>query len=357
MLDNTVISNKIAIVTIDSMNFGNKLQNYALQCSLNSIGFNVETFKSNRSKTIFKKVLWKISRSKGYKFFEFRRLINWSKVPLSNLCLINTIKEQYDYFIVGSDQVWNPNYNFIGSTHFLTFAKQYQRISYAASFGVSKIPIGKQDSYKKRLSEIPNISVREETGADIVESLIGIRPQVVLDPTLLLTSSQWHNIAKKPSFKLPEKYVLKYFLGHSDESVLTVQKYLSDQEGLVSFDIRALNKFKKELPVGPSEFLYLIENSECVITDSFHGSVFSLLFKKPFVVFDRKDEENDMSSRIDSLCKMFDLNDHRYRNEKFYIENVLNPDYSHVEDIILKEKEKSFCFLKKALNISCNNNI
>lgn len=346
---------KIGIVTIDSVNYGNKLQNYALQHVLRDFGFEVETYFYNTTiNNIHNKIKMMaccIVRSKAYKFSSFRKLIKWSQFTFDTLYLNKDITNQYKYFIAGSDQIWNPLFSFNGIANFLTFVRPEKRISYAASFGVNHIPLEKKKDYIKWLSEIPNISVREETGADIVEELIGVRPQVVLDPTLLLTSAEWHKIAKKPSFKLPKKYALKYFLGNSDENVSTVQNYLSDEKGLNTFDIRALNKMGKEIPVGPSEFLYLIENAECVITDSFHGSVFSILFKKPFVVFDRKDKEKDISSRIDSLCSMFKLNANRYGDEKFDIENLMKLDYSHVEAILLKEKEKSLSFLRKSLNI------
>lgn len=109
---------------------------------------------------------------------------------------------KYDYFITGSDQVWNPHYNFIGTSDLLAFAKPEQRISYSASFGVDEIPDEKKKEYTENLSQFMALSVREKRGAEIIKELTGKDAQVVLDPTMLLTSDQWSKVEKSPSLHL-----------------------------------------------------------------------------------------------------------------------------------------------------------
>lgn len=123
-----------------------------------------------------------------------------------------------DFFITGSDQLWNPYYGGRGY-EFLTFAPPEKRLSYAASIGVMSIPDNKIDFYKKNLSDMRYLSVREDSAAELITRLIGREADISLDPTLLLCKSEWEKIIHKPNVKLPQKYICTYFFGEVPEAV------------------------------------------------------------------------------------------------------------------------------------------
>lgn len=167
---------KIAIVTIISENYGNRLQNYALQTVLQDTGFRVETIqRKNISFVLLIKnylhYIWKTNNTT--QFFKFNKKIKWSKKIWDKDSQLIDLGSLYDYFIAGSDQIWNPYYTFTGTDlDFLTFVEDKRRIAYAASFGVSSLPSNKAAKYNKgRLRDFSKISTREDAGADIVFSL------------------------------------------------------------------------------------------------------------------------------------------------------------------------------------------
>lgn len=345
---------KVGIVTIDSSNLGNKLQNYALQQTIASLGFDVETIGINKCyfdyKSFKKRALWFLLQTKGWKFYSFRKNITWSKYTIDDLCKSHKLSEEFCAFVIGSDQVWNPTYNFTSEAMFLQFAPEQKRISYAASLGVSDIQGEIREQYIKGLRSMSNISVRESAASDLIYDMTGIKAKTVLDPTLLLTKTQWNSVAKKPSFKIPKKYVLKYFLGDVTDEVVDTQNRIINDDDIQVLDIRLKNSRGRELAVGPAEFIYLIKNAYCILTDSFHGSVFSAIFNRPFVIFERQDKEANMSSRIDSLCATFNLSEHRFSSEKFIPEKVLLPNYTNFDNALASERENSLIFLKQSLS-------
>lgn len=134
---------KVAIITIESMNFGNRLQNYALQQVLKSQNCSVKTLhrkpKISGCKANLKRCVQSILQTKAAKFRQFDSNIDFSNIVIDRDNYPQDLSNQFDYFISGSDQVWNPHYNFVGTSDLLAFAKPEQRISYAASFGVDGI--------------------------------------------------------------------------------------------------------------------------------------------------------------------------------------------------------------------------
>lgn len=232
---------KIGILTItNGENYGNKLQNYATQKVLESFGCRVETIKNMTGKKIIddNSIRLKIkSKAKLFichiynkfgiinikKFniilrcFSFQKFtdkyINQSKFVISKNCIPTDICKKYDYFVCGSDQVWNPKFNFNSEINFATFAKKEQRIAYSPSFGISKIPEEFASQYKKWINGMNYLSIREQSGANIIKKLTNRDAIVLIDPTLMLSKQEWMSIAKKPAWKLKNKYILTYFLG------------------------------------------------------------------------------------------------------------------------------------------------
>lgn len=281
---------KIGIVTITDNNLGNRLQNYALQEIVKDIGYSVETIqRGNKNSNVSRYVKYLIKRllkTKDWKFREFDRKICWSPFSLSVPCKKPRMVQRYDFFIAGSDQVWNPNFAGTNDDAFLTFAPKEKRVAYAASFGISELPDNLLEKYESYMKGFSVISVREKQAVKIVSQFESCHAELVLDPTLLLSQNQWERIAKTPSIK--SKYVLKYFLGE-EQSICNqmTNELLGD---VIVVDVKSLLS-GNGTAVGPAEFLGLIKNAELVCTDSFHASVFSTIFEKPFVIFERSDKE------------------------------------------------------------------
>lgn len=352
---------KIGLVTINNSNYGNRLQNYAVQEELKKLENNPVTIKNislMNKKTNFLnyflrniKHIYKrhdfIDKKEREKFFiEFNKNIHFSKNTF-NWFKLKDIKE-YDFFITGSDQVWNPKYGRLTDFDLLTFTIPEKRISYAASFGVSEI--GEQ-YYKKLESELKYfkaISVREESGKKIVENATKRRDvEVLVDPTMLLTSKEWDKVAKKPEQLKTDKYILNYFLGElSEERKKEIQR-IADENNCEIINI--LDKNSPFYETGPSEFLYLEKHAFLICTDSFHSSVFAILYNRPFIVFDREDSHEKMNSRLETLLNKFKLNDRWYKGQ--ITEKHLQVDYTEAYKILDIERKKSEDFLKRALDI------
>ena len=368
---------KITIFTLNGYsNYGNRLQNYALENAIKFLNCevctaiikdkrqssfvkklkNVESFKDFCNKGINKiniKLKFLIYKNKiinrNNKFIEFSKEFLNEKEPTLyfNNFTKNKIK-QNEYFITGSDQVWNPLYPEVTSLYFLTFVPKEKRIAYAPSFGISEIPEEYKENYKKWLSEIKYISVREESGAKIIKELTGRDAPVLVDPTLLLTREKWLTIAKPAKNKPKDKYLVTYFLGGVPKEYKKEIKKFAKNNQLKIINLGDIKETKTYI-TGPSEFLDYINSCDIIFTDSFHGTVFSILFEKPFVVYKRVGGSS-MYSRIKTLLKMFKLESREYKKVK--IDNSLfQINYSHVPKILEIERSKSYNYLKEALNI------
>lgn len=352
---------KIGIITLCSNNnFGNKLQNYALKKLLESNkDFIVETiwvensFKSNKLKSLLKMYKNKYS---DY-FVEYDRnkyFIKFTKkyLSVSNKLIfnddLNKIKHIYDYYVVGSDQVWN--YNFIGNfdIYFMLSVEREKCISYAASVGVDSIPDKLKQCYIDGFNHIDKLSVRENRGKEIIEELTRRKDiEVLVDPTMLLKDEDWDKISKKPKQLKADKYILSYFLGDlSQERKKEIDKIAKENNCEV---INILDKNSPFYQTGPSEFLWLEKHAFLICTDSFHSSVFAILYNRPFVVFNREDKTVSMNSRIETLLCKFKLKNREFTG--YITEENLNHDYTEAYEILEKERIRSKEFLKKALNM------
>lgn len=340
---------KVAITTIESMNFGNRLQNYALQeilklekCEVKTLHRNI---KNTGVKPAVKTVVQNMLQTKAAKFRQFDSLIDYSDITVTKDDYPHDLYKKFDCFIVGSDQVWNPHYDFVaGKCDFLAFAKDNQKISYAASFGVNEIPDERKKEFAENLKTFKAISVREKQGAKIVKDLTDREATVVLDPTLLLDENEWRMVEKKSRCCPKRQYVFVYALGDKNDRFKEKIKELREKYEI--FDVRTIQKNGKELPVGPSEFLYLLRNAEIILTDSFHATVFSIIFHKRFITFNRSGL--NMNSRVESLAELVGLTNRINANGDFDCEAPVN--YTNVDTILKEERRKSKEFLTKALD-------
>lgn len=354
---------KIGILTInDNNNYGNRLQNYAIQEFLKKFKCTSETILNNETLNIYekrkyrywlrvgkfilvstKKYLNNLRNTRYRRFKEFNKNISYSKKYIT---LWNSNCYEYDFVLVGSDQVWNPNFNRLSYIDLLSFCPKEKRISFSASFGVSELPESCKEKAKNQLENFKAISVREDKGKEIVEELTGRKDvQVLVDPTMLLTAEEWNRVSKKPKQLKTDKYILNYFLGELSENRKKEIERIAKKNNCEIINI--LDKNSPFYQTGPSEFLYLEKNAFLICTDSFHSCVFAILYNRPFVVFDREDSNVKMNSRLDTLLKKFKLENKWYK-DKITGEQLI-ADYKEAYKILENEREKAKKFLEDAI--------
>lgn len=360
---------RIGIVTIpDITNYGNRLQNYAVSyvlqarfgCEAMSLASRNEKPFENGDYALWVKNLIARQLCVFPRFAEKRfgpnmtrwaNFYSWSKryIPTKDFyghpCLPASLNSQYDVFLAGSDQIWNyrfPSTKF--DDYFLKFAEDRKKAAISGSFGVESIPDEWKQTYIDGLAGFAHISVREDAGAKIVKKLIGRDVPVLIDPVMLLGREEWLKVAKKPRVDTSKPYILKYYLG--DEAEEEKIDNWAKENGYEVYEL--LNDKIPELySAGPGEFISLIANAALVVSDSFHCIAFSIIFRKPFVVYARIGTENYMTSRLDTLLSKFGF-ENRWKH-LLKPEEYLACDYSHTDEIMDREQKKALEYIKGVL--------
>ena len=346
---------KIGIVTINDYNFGNRLQNYAMLKVLSNYGdvenivryFDAEnlTFAASLKKKIKKFIKTIIGRLKKYRNFDKfnKKYIKNSKYKFSKNLNYNKLNNYFDYFVAGSDQVWNPiffkNNMYI---NMLGFTPCEKRIAVAPSIAIETLNEEQQSEFKKYLSNFKALSCREQQGSELITSLINKEVQTLIDPTLMLSADDWDKVIVKPKcHNEKEKYILLYFLGTMTKEYEEKIDNLSKKFKLKIINLKLDTNY---LDCGPSEFVYLIKNAQLVITDSFHGSVFSVLYDRPLLILERQEKYlKSMNTRITNLLDKLHLNDNVYTNAN----KVISLDVKYDKTYLKLEQEKVKEFLNK----------
>ena len=378
---------KIGIITILKVNnYGAELQAYATQAVLNTIGYDAEIIdylfyknpkhkKTRKSKPVFKFGVKKILAELGYpiktliasafskgnnetrkKRFEMFHIDNTRMSECyRSIDRLYEAELKYDTYIVGSDQVWNPGIYSSILPYMLDFAPAgKRRISYASSFGVSNIEKSQQEFYKEHLLKFSAISVREKNAVELVKDLSGRKATWVLDPTLLLNKEEWMKVAKYP-YEVKKNYILVYELIPSPY-IMELAKAMSQEKGLAIVRLcknAAPESNEKGIisitDAGPAEFIGLFANASMIITNSFHGTAFSINFEKEFYTVTPLHKQNN--SRQQSLLGLFSLNE-RLLLEGTDINTITRTpiDYTRISTIVEQEREKSINFLKNAID-------
>ncbi len=355
---------KIAILTInDNTNYGNRLQNYALSLLLSRFGdpttilmsdhahSQERTLIKHAAKTIAQlpqspsKMAAQLTRNK--RFYRFtRQYVPDSIVRISQNGAVHT-KERIDKVVIGSDQVWNYLW-FSPSELKLMMGSSFsapQLLSYAASFGVDHLDDDVKPLFKEYLSRIRELSVREEAAVGMIEQLLGRKPQLVLDPTLALDSSQWKQLAQTSAIIPNKPYVLTYFLGDpSAEQKEYIEAY-AHKHGLTIHAINDPNDIST-YSSGPIEFVRLFQDAEYVFTDSFHACCFSIIFNKGFQVFNRNSNiKKTLNSRMETLFTELHIDNMMNRLDVYP-----NPDYGTIQGHLQQLQQTSIQWLQNALN-------
>ncbi len=295
---------------------------------------------------------------RNQKFKEFSERTFHVSEKFSSKSDLHDKSDQYSAFLVGSDQLWLPS-NIAADYYTLNFVKDgIRRISYATSFGVSCLPSKQEEQAKAFLPQIDYLSVREKSGQTLIKKMTNLDAAVVCDPTLLLTAEEWLAIQKKERF-IEEPYIFCYFLGNNKfarESADMLRK----KTGYKIVALQHLDAYVKSdcgfadiapYDVDPADFVNLIRNAEYICTDSFHGTVFSVINNKKFFSFRRFVENTTMStnSRLDSLLEVLDLKSRIITSkEAFESAQSREIDYAEVNQKLADFREKSMEFLRTA---------
>ena len=277
--------------------------------------------------------------------------------PINEYRRLRRYAEKFTDVLVGSDQLWLPSGNGTNFYNLMFAPRACNRIAYAASFGVSSIPAHQRKETAEYLNRIRHISLREESGKRIVKELTGRDVPVILDPTMVITREQWDEAVADKAVTDGE-YLFCYFLGnnpsHREEA-----SALAKSLGLKIVTLRHLDeyiasdeKFGDEAPydVGPEEFVNLIRHAKYVCTDSFHGSVFSILYHKQFISFNRYgDGKNSRNSRLDTLFGNIGI-DRRFHGD-LKSEILRKIDYDAVDSKLEVLRMRSDRFIREALSL------
>lgn len=389
------MTNKIALVTCYFIrNYGSQLQALATQIAVQKLGYDCEhicidgllpEINAGRKRFFLRNLLnvgsWsdKIPALKRMLFLKtlgkrYRKPLSlrsqmFDKFSKENFIIsakynskaeLTTAAPSYNAFIVGSDQLWLPS-NIAGDYYTLNFVPDnVNKIALSTSFGVSSLPSVEAKMANIFLNRINHVSVREQSGKELVKKVAGRDVPVVCDPTLMLTAEDWNNTILAERIE-QDKYIFCYLLGdHKDQRDYI--KKISKKTGLKIIQIHSGNSFmftrnggfadKEMFEAGPSEFLRMIRDAEYVFTDSFHCTVFSLQFKKKFYTFRRFTTEGKTSTngRLYSLLDIVNLQD-RMLGSNEDLDKVLGMqiDYANVHKALADFRQFTWDWLENAI--------
>lgn len=385
---------KVALViNYDYHDYGGMLQAFATQQALNKLGVESDAvnfdnlkgdinkrkwkyFLSNildvtivkeKSRIIGKTLRMKIDSSLGGKMAKrdaaFDKFcmdsFKVSKPYASWDDLISACKG-YDAVIVGSDQLWLPS-NVAGDYYTLNFVPDdVRKIAYATSFGVGYVPDKMKSQYVGFLSRINYLSARETSGQELINQCTGRNVPLVCDPTMLLEKEDWNRIATDKR-KIEEDYIFCYFMGDNPEqrefvkrlakkenckivALLHLDQYISKDEDYVDF---------APYDISPADFVALVRNAKYVCTDSFHGTVFSIIFSKDFFTFRRFNKKASLSTnnRLTSLLNNLNLMNRLFTGYEELGQNVHVENYERVQKKLKCFRENSLDYLKSAIEL------
>ncbi len=372
----------VGIITLHHIyNFGAVLQAYALRRVIANLGFQSEIIdfhpevmrRQYRLFILSRRIAglkrnWKvlarlkehlILRKRFYSFFRKQMGLGWRPLATRFQDLSRRVPK-YDVYLTGSDMIWNPcfldaNYKEFGRACYLEFVKddQGRRVAYSSSFGTAEIPDVHREKIASLLNRFHSLSSREEIGCDLIHQLTGRAAEHVLDPTLLLTSNKYDDVAVLPS--ISEPFILLYPMEPSDlfcrlarkvrellkRPLVAVVPHNSNPERFAFAD-------KVVYDAGPAEFLGWMKTASFVCTNSYHGTCFSLVYRKPFLGV----PDSGSNMRSVSLLQRFGLTTRQmtHPEELHAAHPLLGPiDYASFEPRLQQAIEQSLDYLKRAL--------
>lgn len=353
-----------------STNYGGILQSYALCKTINDMDdnisaeqicydydssitkqFNIKEVIKRILSIFFKKYRYKTNKKKESTFLEFiTKYVPHSvnEYQCNNTCSLNNI---YDYFITGSDQVWNPIS--MDSNFFLEFVNKGKRkISYAASIGADDVDKEKLSNIVNKLKNYNAISVREESAKEMLENEGIKNVKLMIDPVFLQNIEQWDNLIEDVITKSQE-YIFVYILSGNNN----IRKKIYDfarEKNLIIMDFSPLQLLKDNCidcsSYGPKEFVAYIKYCNFCCTDSFHCTAFSLMYERKFVVFSRENKKNiTANGRLFTLLNYVGMNN-RVIDESDDINYYIDKEIKYDGKIIDNMRDEAIAFLKKMLS-------
>jgi polysaccharide pyruvyl transferase WcaK-like protein len=366
-------------------NYGGLLQNYALQTVLSDLGHEVLTINIDgnvyyqsfiKLASVLKRSLLKASGRdiviRAWPTKNELKIISHNTNRFVNRNIKTTklftqkinenlLKEYaFDAYIVGSDQVWRPRYSPQLSTFFLDFLQsnsKVMKIAYAASFGVDDWEFTNKQTkeFAGLLKLFDAVSVREDSAVELCKNYFGVEATHLLDPTMLVDLDDYTSLVEKENIEQSQGNLFTYILD-KDSDKLKIIDDIAQTYNLKSFSVLPLKKFSEPGRIdihdyvfpAPEKWIRGFMDAQFVVTDSFHGTVFSILFNKPFISIANKGRG---LTRFTSLLKLFHLEGRLiFSSEDFIPDNLKEVDWDKTNAILNQEKEKSIQFLKKSLN-------
>ena len=378
---------KVGILTILNVNnYGAELQCCALYRKLQQLGYDAEVINylfgihpehvfdgEKRSVPIPLKQLIKVKllpvvqnmfcmfhqknkRLRNKRFDEFHAKYNHlTSTVYPSVKSLYEAKFNYDVLCIGSDQVWNYMKGYSLEPFFACFDKNNtKKITYASSIGLSSLSVEAEQVFKKELTNFAYISVREQQASEILEKLLNRKIDVVLDPTLILNKQEWIEVAKYDMCP-KEKYLLVYIVTIKPcDYVLTLARHIAKQRNLKivricrdAYPEHSGSDVEEILTAGPSDFVGLFSKAEFVVTNSFHGTVFSINFSKPFYSVIKS--HHSTNSRLTSILKKLGLED-RIMPVGSQLPMISDIDFSDPSAKLEAERKLSIEYIKKALS-------
>lgn len=352
---------KIGILTLsypENHNFGAMIQSYAIEKMYSKLGLNAQliNYKPFRDNKNLKLKL--IEYLIGGDFYRFKKIFLNLSPRVENIVKLERLNNEFDYFSVGSDQVWRPIWFKNHQKHyFLDFVKEdKKKIAYAASFGVDywECDKVKSEEYKRLLQRFDFVSTREDSGVKLCREEFNVEATSVLDPTIMIEKKEYDKILDDYKCK---KHLEKEYIAHM---LLDDNEELTKESQLIASHLECeINKIKgREVKIfgrnffkynKVSQWLTYLRDSKLIITDSFHCVIFALIFEKEFVVV--TNPKRGVARLENILCKV-GLDNRFFTNIKDVLESgILDKkiDYKEVNKKIDVYRKKSFEFLEKAV--------
>lgn len=366
---------KIRVVTFHgSHNHGSMLQTYALQTFIkglsNQIDYKVINYRTSNQKKFYniykpssslKNIIKNILafkyesklKNKYEKYENFLRTYIFLTEEYGEMEDLSKVK--IDYLISGSDQLWNVRAKDFDWVYLGEFASEIKKLSYAASLGPLLINWEEynKSKYETLLNQYQAISVREENSKKMLAETFNHTPEIHIDPTLLISADEWRKLTKGIEVAENEEYIFFYYLETTKEILRMVRK-ISKQTGLKVViakycgKVDYINSFIKKYDTGPKEFLSLIDNAKFVISSSFHGTVFSIIFNKPFLAVNGMND-----NRISNLLTLLQLENKEVNLDNYVdrVNTVYDIDFKYANKQIEIERGRSRKYLERELEL------
>ena len=369
---------RIGIATFFDDNFGTCLQAYALQQTIKKLGYEPEIIRYYRGEhNVQTESRWnkifRYSPKTVYKYFTQRAMIERKRAAFKMFraqymrfsngayyrdSQLDALKNKYDAYVCGSDMIWSEDFQDDWAFLYLSFADKNKSVAYAPSFGKNHLSDSNIERCRPYINGIGSLSCREQAGVDLIKRNFNLDATHVVDPTLLIDSEKWSTAIGTEKRLVEKKYNLAYcFLGTKNGREKIFKQIKTQNNRELIFLSGADGDYKKYMyqgSTGPFEFVQMYRDAEFVLTDTFHGMLFAIIFRKPFVVL-AKEPFGVSADRLKYTLASLGLEDRYIQYDAVIDDKFLTLDYVPVMEKLNKMQETSIIYLKEALRKATNN--